>query len=86
MGEQFLGFGGDRLAPHGQKFGDAVIAHHGAHGRLGHEAEGFLHVAHAKKVLVRVRYLVLDDPFDRRHVEVPRQHHRLGLGLFILVE
>ncbi len=86
MRKQLLGLGRDGLAPHGQQLGDAVIAHHGAHGRLGHEAEGLLHVAHSEQVLVRVRNLVLNDPLDRGHVKIPGQHHRLGLGLLVLVE
>ena len=70
-----LGLQGDRLAADGDDLVHAVVAHHLAHGRLRHVAEGLGHVAHVEEELARVLDAVLDDPLDHRHVQVAGEHH-----------
>ena len=76
-----LGLERDLLAADGQDLVDAVVAHHLAHGGLGHVAERLGHVAHVEQVLARVLDPVLDDPLDHRDVQVAGEHQRLAQRL-----
>ena len=61
--------------------GDGSVADHFPHDGFVHITEGFLDIADAEQVLVRVRNAVLHDPLDHRDVEVTGEHERLVLEL-----